>query len=95
MLNYNKSNDDVYSAMDKSVLKFASGLKDRELDKKVFDVSVGVVLGERAKAVFSCAGTSVRITGNVAAERAVNVPLDMPKTRTPVCKDGEHAVFTR
>lgn len=88
MLNYNKSNDDVYSAMDKSVLKFASELKDREIDKKVIDVSVEVVLGECAKAVFSCAGTSVRITGNVTAERAVNVPLDMQRLERQFAKTG-------
>lgn len=88
MLNFNKSNDDVYTSADKNVLDFAKKLKENQPPKIGADVFFEVGLGKVVKAEFSAKGKIVSVKGNIPAEKALNTSLTQERIREQICKTG-------
>lgn len=88
MLNFSKSNDSVYSDIDKSTLELADRLKKRRAEKIKVDISVRTELGKCAEARFTAGGVTVEATGDAIAEPAHTLPLTGDRIFAQMSKTG-------
>ena len=88
MLNYDKSNDDVYRNISHDVKERAAKLKSRVHEPIEFHANVSVCHGMPMTLTVSAKGASVTAVGSINAEQAVNTPLTEERLTSQIAKSG-------